>query len=64
MLEKFENKTVLCLWYPPIPIDNFNALNRLKMDLHEVGMQEKYQNISTNTERKDDILSTYISMDK
>ena len=34
------------------------------MNLHEVGMQEKYRNISTNTERKDDILSTYISMDK
>ncbi len=64
MREKFENKTVLYLWYPTISIDNFNALNRLKMILYEVGMQEKYQNISTNTERKDDILSTYISMNK
>jgi len=41
---------------PKLPIDNFNALNRLKMNLHEVGMQEKYRNISTNIERTDDIL--------
>ena len=36
MREKFENKTVLCLWYTSIPIDNFNALNRLKMILKKL----------------------------